>query len=259
MKYGDEIYYQNELEDEIIDFKINKKKIDENYKYIHKNIFYRFFSCLSYRLIALPIAFFFKLNHHIHFKNKKILKPFKKTGYFIYGNHTNQFSDGFSPALINHAKKPYLIVNSDNVSMPFLGKLTPMWGALPLPDNLAAGKNFHQAIKYHVDKHHPIIIYPEAHLWPYYTKIRPFDSKSFRYPVEYNKPAFTFTTTYHLRKQGKRPRIDIYVDGPFYPDESLDIQSRRQKLRDEVYSKMCERASLSDYEYVKYIRRKKDD
>ena len=47
-----------------------------------------------------------------------------------------------------------------------------------------------------------ILIYPEAHIWPYYTKIRPFPSTSFRYPIKFNVPSFSITTTY--QKVGKR-------------------------------------------------------
>lgn len=260
MKYGDIIYYDDELNDEIIDFKITPIKIDENYTYIHKNPFYKFCSFFTYRILATPFAgLYFKLFKHTKYENKKILKQFKKGGYFIYANHTNQFSDGFSPTLICFPQKPYLITNADNVSIPFWGKFTRMWGALPLPDTINATKNFNKAIEHVLSKNSPVLIYPEAHLWPYYTKIRPFDNKSFRYPVNLNKPVFTFTTTYHKRKHSKKPKIIIYVDGPFYPDNSLDKKSTMQKLRDEVYQKMCERAKLSDYEYVTYIKRSKDD
>lgn len=260
MKFGDFIYYDDELNDEIIDFKITPIKIDEKYNYIPTNPFYKFWSFLTYRIIATPLVWLnYKLFKNIKFKNKKILKQFKKGGYFIYANHTNQFSDGFSPTFICFPKKPYIIVNPDNVSIPFWGKFTKMWGALPLPDTINATKNFNKAIEYVLNKNNPILIYPEAHLWPYYTKIRPFDSKSFRYAINYNKPVFTFTTTYHKRKYKKSPKIVIYVDGPFYPEQTLDKKSAQQKLRDKVYDTMCMRAKLSDYEYLKYIKRSKND
>ena len=57
MKYKQKVYYQDENKDEIIDFKIKAIKIDENYKYIHKNIFYKLWSFVTYRLIATPIDF----------------------------------------------------------------------------------------------------------------------------------------------------------------------------------------------------------
>ena len=259
MKYGDKFFYTTETDD-VIDFKIKAKKIDKNYKYIHKNIFYRFFAFFTYRFIATPImAFYYKFIKHIHFKNKKVLKQHKKGGYFIYANHTHQMSDVFTPALMTLSKFPRLITHADNVSMPFWGKFSQMWGALPLPDTIDATKNFYSAIEYVLKKNDPIVIYPEAHLWPFYTKIRNFNSLSFRYPVKYNKPIYTFTTTYRERKKGKEPAIDIYVDGPFYPDSSLPVKEAQQKLRDQAYNQMVERSKLSNYEYVTYEKRSNEN
>ena len=59
MKFGDKLYYENELTDEVIDYKITPIKIDKNYKYVRKNIFYRFFSFITYRFIATPIVWFY--------------------------------------------------------------------------------------------------------------------------------------------------------------------------------------------------------
>ena len=43
MKQNDIIYYEDELNDEVISSKLKKKKIDKNYKYISKNPFYNLF------------------------------------------------------------------------------------------------------------------------------------------------------------------------------------------------------------------------
>lgn len=259
MKYKDKVYYTDELNDESIDFKISRKKIDGSYRYIHKNIFYRFFAWFTYRIIMIPIIWFwFKIIRRTKYINKKVLKKVKKGGYYIYSNHVEQNSDAFSPTLICLPKKPYIIVNADNVSMPVLGRLTPMWGALPLPDDINATRNFTKALECRIKKN-PIVIYPEAHLWQYYTKIRPFSDKSFRYPINMNKPIFTFTTTFVKRKEGKKPRIVTYVDGPFYPDENLDKKERQKALRDVAYNTMVERSKNSNYEYLIYEKRSTND
>ncbi|MBR6778598.1 MAG: hypothetical protein IKM43_00380 [Clostridia bacterium] len=252
MKLKDTIFYKNE-NDEVLDFKINSKPIDKNYQYIHKNLLYRFISFLTYRIIAMPFVWVhFKLFKRIKFKNRKVLKTVKGS-YFVYANHTNQYSDSISPTFICFPHKPYVIVNRDNVYMPLWGKFARMWGALPLPDTIDATKNFKRTMDYYVSNNRPIIIYPEAHLWPYYTKIRDFSEKSFRYPVEYNKPIFTFTTTYHKRKYSKKPRIEIYIDGPYFVEEHLDKQQKKQQLRDVVYQQMKKRTELNTYEFVKYV------
>ena len=69
-------------------------------------------------------------------------------------------------------KTNYIIVHPNNVSMPVLGKITPSLGALPIPDELSAYKNFLNAIETRIAEGHSVVVYPEAHIWPYYTKIR---------------------------------------------------------------------------------------
>ena len=140
-----------------------------------------------------------------------------------------------------------------------MGKFTQMWGALPIPETKIATKNFYQAIETTLNKNNPIVIYPEAHLWPYYTKIRNFPATSFRFPVKYNKPVFTFTTVYIKNKKHKKPKIEIYVDGPFYPNQSLTEKDAQQELRNKVFDVLNNRAKLSNYEYVKYVKRSNDD
>ena len=58
--------------------------------------------------------------------------------------------------------------------MKFLGNSIQLLGAIPIPNNKNGMKNFINAIETHINKKHSITIYPEAHIWPYYTKIRPF-------------------------------------------------------------------------------------
>ena len=60
----------------------------------------------------------------------------KKKGYFIYGNHTQDIGDAFMPNMFSAPQDSYIIVHANNVSMPFLGRITPSLGALPLPEGM---------------------------------------------------------------------------------------------------------------------------
>ena len=76
MNYGDKIYYQDE-NDEVANFKEYPIVIDENYKYVHRNPFYRLWAWFTYRFIATPYAFItFKLIKKVKFHNTKVLKKF---------------------------------------------------------------------------------------------------------------------------------------------------------------------------------------
>lgn len=155
-------------------------------------------------------------------------------------------------------KDAYLIVHPNNVSIKVIGKITPSLGAIPLPGNAKAMKNFNKCIEKRIKQKHVVFIYPEAHIWPFYTKIRPFTNMSFSYPISYNVPTFAMTNVYKKRKNGK-PKMVTYVDGPFFPDEGLSMKDARQNLRDKVYNQMVLRSKENDIEYIKYIYKEKEN
>ena len=250
------IYYTDELTDEFSTAVITPRAIDETYVYCHDGAFKRFTHFFWYRVVATPIGFgYAKLAHGHRIVGRAKLKAFKNRGYFLYGNHTQDIGDAVIPTLITTPKDAYVIVHPNNVSMPYLGRVTPSMGALPLPDSMKAYRNFISAVERRAKEGHAVVIYPEAHIWPYYTGIRPFTDDSFAYPVKLGLPVFCFTNTYQKRKLSKKPRIVTYIDGPFYPDESLPPRERRRALRDHVYEAMCDRARLNQVEVIKYVKK----
>jgi len=252
------IYYEDELNDEFSSAKIIPRKIDENYKYIHKNPLWDFCSIMIQNVFSMPIKILYsKIKFRIKYIGKEKLKECKKEGYFIYVNHTQAFADTFIPSLANYPKRNFLIVNPENISMKGLKTLVEMLGAIPVPGTKEAMKNFLEAIKYRINKKSSITIYPEAHIWPYYTKIRPFKSVSFSYPVNLEKPVFCITNTYQsYGKKKDKIKIVTYIDGPFYANKELPIREQKQELRDIVYNKMVERSKNSNVEYIKYIKKR---
>jgi 1-acyl-sn-glycerol-3-phosphate acyltransferase len=254
------IYYSDELNDEFSEARITPIKIDGNYVYDRTKGFDGFKRFMIYRVAATPLAFLYtKLVLHQSTRNGKLLKPYRKTGYFMYGNHTSNYGDPLMPNVFAFPKDVYFVVHPNNVSMPVLGKLNQYMGAMPLPDDLTAAKNFRACMEKQIARGNCVVIYPEAHIWPYYTKIRPFPDASFGYPVRLDAPVFCFTNTYQARrflgKQLKKPKIVTYIDGPFFPDESLGRSDCAKALRDAVYGRMCERAENSDVEFIKYIKK----
>ena len=199
------IYYTDELNDEFSGSKVKPKFISAKYKYISNNPVYKFFAFIAYRIIATPIAFMFKWCRGVKYENKQVLKKFKGKGYFVYANHTHRASDVLSPHTISFPTKTYMVVASENMNVPFIGNATKMLGALPLPSTLDGMRNFVNAIEKRVVQGHPVVIYPEAHIWPYYTGIRPFKSTSFRYPVSSKMRVFVLQP--HINKMVKRKNL----------------------------------------------------
>ena len=133
-----------------------------------------------------------------------------------------------------------------------IGKILPALGALPVPESIKNMKKFKSAISKRIDEKKCIVIYPEAHVWPFYTKIRKFDNTPFRFPVELNTPSFAMTTTYYKRKIGKRPGINVYIDGPVIINKEISRKEKQEKIYEEIYTYMTKRSKESSYEYIKY-------
>ena len=259
MKNEKIIYYEDELNDEFSEAEIKPRIIDENYKYIHKNVIWNACAFLLHNIISLPIKFLYaKLKFDVKYIGKEKLKEYRHVGYFIYGNHTQEFADTFLTSNAVFPKKNYMIVNPENVSMKFLGNFVQMLGAIPIPSNISGMKNFMQAIEKRIKKGYSITIYPEAHIWPYYTKIRPFKSVSFKYPIKLNSPSFCITNTYQKYSKDK-VKIVSYIDGPFYPDEGLNVKEKQENLRNKIYNTMVERSKNSNIEVIKYIKKNKEE
>ncbi len=247
------IYYSDELNDEFSEAKITPRKIDGNFKY-KKTAIWEFFSFIIQNILSMPIkTLYLKLKFNHKYVGKENIKKYRKQGIFIYSNHTQPFSDTFTPSVAVYPTRNFLIVNPENISMKGSGWIVEMLGAIPVPGDLDSTKNFIDRIKNRIEKGYSISIYPEAHIWPYYTGIRNFKSVSFKYPVKINRPSFCITNTY--QKDGKKVKMISYIDGPFYPNKELKPKEAQEELRNKVYEKMLERSKNSNVEVIQYIKK----
>ncbi|MBQ8157131.1 acyl-phosphate glycerol 3-phosphate acyltransferase [Candidatus Saccharibacteria bacterium] len=205
---------------------------------------------LLYPLILLIDLVYMKLVAGVKVENRRVLRGVKG-GYFLYANHTQLFGDVVNPFLITRWRRPYIVCSAANLGIAVLGPLLPTAGALPIPEDLRGMRRFSQAVEACVRKH-PVVVYPEGHLWPWCTEIRPLAAASFHYPAKYEKPVFVATTTYRKSRWRKKPRAIIYLDGPFEPDATLGRKVRQAELARKVAATMQQRAKLSDFVYVEY-------
>lgn len=247
-------YYQT-YEDDFVQSQEQDYKLPKDYKWIHENLVYKICSKILYKIAYILSLIYCRLFLHIKIKNAEILKKYKDEGYFLYGNHTQPVGDVFTPAHICKEKRIYVIANSSNLKVKIIGGLLPILGILPIPSSAGQMKEFMKAVKQRAEEENCVVVYPEAHVWPYYTKIRPFSAVSFKFPVEMKLKTFAATTTYQRRKLGKKPKITVYVDGPFEIDENLSKKENQEKLAKEIYECMEKRSKESTYEYIEYRRK----
>lgn len=224
--------------------------LPENYVWVREDFRSRFLSKLIYGLALLFSNIYCRLCLHVRIRGAKRLRK-EEGGFFLYANHTQPIGDVFHPALVCFPKRIYTVVSPANLALPGIGKILPYLGALPIPDTLSGMRTFNKAVEKRVCDGHPVILYPEAHLWEYYTDIRPFPDTTFKFPVSLGKPVYCMTTTYQKRRFGKKPRITIFVDGPFLP-QGKTAKEKAATLHDAVYTCMKERAQNSTYAYITY-------
>ena len=247
-------FYYNDFTDDVVESRDQDYALPDDYEWVRKGWWNKVKYALAYALAFILAEVYLRLVLRAHFHSRKLLREYRKEGYFVYGNHTQPVGDPFIPIVGCLGRRVFGLAGTANLGVPVFGKLLPYMGALPVTATRIGQQKLSEAITTRIGEGKVVFMYPEAHVWPYYTQIRPFSNAAFHYQQQLEKKGFTLTTVYRKPKFGKRPRIDIYADGPFVPDKGLKPREQRQQLHDEVMASMQKHASLSDYEYVEYFK-----
>lgn len=252
-------YYESE-EDDPIKTDEQEAKVEvglpDGYEFIPKNPFVKLYSAVLFRAFKLFGQYYERGYWQAKIHGREKLKKAKGKGYVMYANHTNPFHDVFGPAIAAD-RRIFTIISPVNLKIPGIGKTLPYIGGLPLGKTKEEKQEFNDAVDKRLAQKNCLVIYPEAHVWPYATKIRKFPAgdKSFKYAARNDLPIFTMTTTYHKRKDKKRgdlPRMDIYIDGPFWPDPAKSEDENRAELAKKAYDSMVKYSKKNSYEYFQY-------
>ena len=258
------VFYYTSEEDDPIKTDEQEKKVEvglpEGYEFIPKHWWTRVYSAVLFRVFWIFGQWYEKHYWQAKFYGREKLKAAKGKGYLIYANHTNPFHDVFGPAIAAD-RRIFTIISPVNLKIPGIGKLLPYIGGLPLGKTTEEKKAFNEAVDKRLKQKKCLVIYPEAHVWPYATKIRKFPAgdRSFKYAIRNDLPIFTMTTTYHKRtkhKRGDLPRMDVYLDGPFCPNLEKGEDIARAELSRQAYESMVKYSKKNTYEYFRYIKKK---
>lgn len=256
-------YYTSTHED-FVDSPDQYFRIDDKWQWYHGNSFGHkvLFYCF-YAIFWLVAFIYAHAVLHLRIVGKKKLRSSRHDAYFMYANHTQPFGDICITVLENWPHRITAIMAQANFGIPVLGPLLHHCDFLAVPKTDAQRAGYKRSMTQLVTHDHVACqVYPEAHVWPWATTIRPFTSTSMRYPVRYNVASYTSTTTYQSRGQGKKPRAVVYIDGPFYPRVSGDEQTQKDDLQEQIYSTLVARSKLSTVTWIDYEkgdRRKQSD
>ena len=254
------VYYEDILTDDFAGTNIKTKKTAKNFKFVRRNPIWRFFSWFVYYFIAVPIVgFYCFLIRGVKIKNKKALrlaKKGRKQGVFFYSNHSYKL-DCFTINMVSQPYRNQILASEDTFSIPGIKNFVQMLGAVPVPSGIENMRNFNKAIEYYLNHGRNIAVYPEQHIWPYYTGVRPFKDVSFTYPIKWNAPLIVVFTAYSkptgLFKKLRKTNMTIILSDPIYPDPSKPLKEAKKELRDKVFNFMNECSKkYSTYDYIVY-------
>ena len=252
------VYYKDPVNDDFAGTAIEQKKIGDDFVYVNMSRIWNFTSSLLLFIVRPLIKLFLKIKRGVKVHNRKVLKKLKHTGYFIYGNHTSML-DALIPqtSVVKH-KKTYIIANPDVVSIKGVKNIVMMLGCLPTPSTATSVYNFQEAIKKRIEQKRVVAIYPEAHIWPFYTGLRDFSDVSFKYPAELNAPVVAMIVTYRKAKSKiirRRPMMDVTLSEPIYPVEGLSVKENMSYLRNQIYEFMDKTIKANgDVKYINYVQ-----
>ena len=249
-----EIYDENEDIIEVwhpLDF-----KIDENYKYVPKSKIFNFFSNLLYYGVAIPILFFLtKIIYDLKIEGRENVQKVEG-GAISVSNHV-LILDCAMVGLALDEKRVYYTTREESFKIPSVRKLIKLLRAIPIPHEMKNKPYFKKALSDILKDNGFVHFYPEAALWPYYTKIRNFKSGAFYFAVENNVSilpmVFTFRRPNGFRRIFKKKSdVTLTILEPIKPEIQKDKKQEIEKLKENVYKAM-QKVSLNKKGKIKNV------
>lgn len=222
-----------------------KFEIKDDYKYIIDNKILNCFSDLLF-IIITPILWI--LNRVLFGFDVEGVDNLRKVsgGKVTISNHVHPM-DCTMNGLINFPERTYFPTLATNFKIPFIRHLIRVLYAIPIPKKTAQIEKFFEQIKKALAEGKTIHMYPEAALWPYYEKIRPFKKGAFKMAAEAGCPIVPILYTFEepdgiFALYKKKKCIHAKVLEPIYPNLNLsknEIAEDLQKRVMEEYNKYC--------------------
>lgn len=256
---GRTVYYSDELNDDMQVTKTNQNvNVNTEYEYVNQKLFGKIFSAILYYGVAIPIlAITSRLIHGVRVKGKKNIKKLKNAGYVMYCNHTHFVDAYLAPVRIAAPKRTYIIASKDAVEIRGLANVVKALGALPLPDTSAGLLKLSRTVKQLLNDKKAIMIYPEAHIWYFYTGLRNFPSTSFKFPAASGVPAVPIAVTYKKRNglfHERKPRMIVHIGEAIFPKEELSARENAEyfclQVKDYMEKIIFSKENYAYYNYV---------
>ncbi len=223
-------------------------RVDERYRFVNRNIFFRLGSALLFYVIAIPLlGIAARLFFGLKIAGKKNMR-YLKGGAVTVTNHVH-FLDSPMVACTLFPRKPFFATLKANFEIPVVRRLVRLLGGVPIPESPKALHAFMESMRVQLEKGRIVHFYPEASLWPWHNELRPFRNGAFHLAVKSDVPVLPMVFTFRepgriMGKLRKKPLITLRIGSPEYPAKTGSERSRILQMRSAVQEAM--EAMLAD-------------
>lgn len=217
-------------------------KVDEHFRFVNRNIFFRIGSSMLFYLIGMPVlTVASRLFLGLKLKGQKNLR-YLKGGAITVTNHVHML-DSPMIACSLFPRKPLFASLKSNFEIPFIRWLVRLLGGVPIPESPKALHAFMEAMRAQLQKGRIVHFYPEASLWPRHNGLRPFKNGAFHLAVKSGVPivpmVFTFREAAGIgKKLHKKRLVTLTIGAPEYPSLQGSDKKRINEIREAVECSM---------------------
>lgn len=217
-------------------------RVDERYRFVNRNIFFRLGSALLFYVIAVPLLdIVSRLFFGLKITGKKNMR-YLKGGAVTVTNHVHML-DSPMVACTLFPRKPFFATLKSNFEIPVVRRLVRLLGGVPIPESPKALHAFMESMRVQLEKGRIVHFYPEASLWPWHDELRPFRNGAFHLAVKSGVPVLPMVFTFRqpgklMSRLRKKPLITLRIGAPEYPVQAGTERSRVLQIRSAVQEAM---------------------
>lgn len=203
-----------------------KFNVNEKYKYVPTNIFFRIISWIVYYIIAVPIlSIVLKLVYDLKIEGKENIKKLQGSAITV-SNHVLVLDCAMVGLAVCGKKKIFYTTQSESFQIPFVRKLIKLLRAIPIPKGVKNKERMVKEISNLLKDNKFVHFYPEAILYPYCNKIRHFKNGAFDLAIKNDVPVVPIVIKFRqpkgIRKILKRKKdVTLKILEPIYFENIL--------------------------------------
>lgn len=197
--------------------------IDASYPFIRYDLFYLFFSTISYYAFYVVLGLgWFRLVGSQKTVGRRKLKPLRSKGYITVANHCHIF-DTVITGMALLPRLPWYASVQRNFEAPYYRKMFRILRGFPIPAGVFGLRRISKPLAEAISRKNVVHFFPEEELWHLYQGIDYFQRGSFWLAHKSNCPVVPMVHLFKPRKFFGREwsknilKIKTVIGDPVYP------------------------------------------